>query len=81
MTYSRYAEAVRLKHDDRSLIVKQERLAGEDSRHTWTITIESFMGERNKIKSADKKKAAYDRRLLCVCGRDSALSAHFNTSS
>jgi hypothetical protein len=35
------------------LISKQGRLAGEDSRHTWTITIESFMGERNKIKRAN----------------------------
>ena len=35
---------------------KHESLTGEDSRHTWTISIESFMGERNKIKSVSSKE-------------------------
>ncbi len=39
-----------MSHD--SVYLKHESLTGEDTRTTWTISIELFMGERNKIERA-----------------------------
>ena len=34
-----------------ALHLQRERLVGEDTRHTWALSIEMLMDERNKIKS------------------------------
>jgi hypothetical protein len=36
---------------------KHESLTGEDTRNTWGISIESLMGERNKIECAKRHHA------------------------
>ncbi len=45
-----------MSHD--SVCSKHESLTGEDTRTTWGISIESLMGERNKIERAICQKAA-----------------------
>ena len=45
---------------------KRERLVPEDRGHTWVISIESLIGERNKIKSVKKESDRKAVFLLCV---------------
>ncbi len=49
------------------MCLKHEPLVSEDRGHTWVISIESLMGERNKIKSATaerRQKTPRNRRFL-----------------